>query len=468
MTAHTTPGLWTVSRRCLSTLAIETSCDDTSVAILEVDEPSSESPNPTKARANVVFHRTITANSSAYSGIHPLVALHSHQSVLGDLVAEALATWSRSGKSKPTFVSATRGPGMRSNLDVGLHVAKGLSLAWGIPLVGVHHMQAHTLTPRLCDTMAEREEGHSMAGGDREISPAFPYLTVLASGGHTMLLRSAGLVEHHILAETGDIAIGDCLDKAARAILPDEALQPPYGKALHDFAFPAGVADYKYAPPPTRGDELIRRPTNWGWSLGPPLAESKGGKKTSRRMVYSFAGLLSSVERSMRNVSDDKGTARQALRDQTRITAAERIDMAREVLRVAFEHLTSRILLYLTEETRAAKLKASLLPQITTVVLSGGVVSSPYLRHVMRAMLDVRGFKHINLIFPPPALCTDNALMIAWTGMEMYKAGYCSTLDIAPIRKWSMDSSATYSGILGVGGWTLDRSPVTAIPLTPP
>ncbi|OQO12758.1 hypothetical protein B0A48_02222 [Cryoendolithus antarcticus] len=298
---------WTASRRGLSTLAIETSCDDTSVAILELDEPSNNVPNPRNARANVVFHRTITANSSAYSGIHPLVALHSHQSVLGDLVAEALATWARSGKSKPTFVSATRGPGMRSNLDVGLHVAKGLSLAWGVPLLGVHHMQAHALTPRLCDAMVERAECHMGAGKDQGVSPAFPYLTVLASGGHTMLLRSAGLVEHHILAETGDIAIGDCLDKAARAILPVESLQPPYGKALHDFAFPAGVADYKYDPPPTRGDELSRRATKWRWSLGPPLAESKVGDKTSRRMVYSFAGLLSSVERFMRNVIDDKG-----------------------------------------------------------------------------------------------------------------------------------------------------------------
>lgn len=76
------------------------------------------------------------------------------------------------------------------------------------------------------------------------------------------------------------------------------------------------------------------------------------------------------------------------------------------------------------------------------------------MRHLIRAMLDARGYQHIALEFPPIELCTDNALMIAWTGFEMFQAGYRSSLEIQPLRKWSMDSQSEDGGILGVGGWT--------------
>ena len=68
-------------------------------------------------------------------------------------------------------------------------------------------------------------------------------------------------------------------------------------------------------------------------------------------------------------------------------------------------------------------------------------------------MLDARGYEHIKAVFPPPSLCTDNALMIAWAGMEMYTSGYSSTLNMTPIRKWSMDPRAEDGGILGAEGW---------------
>ena len=118
-----------------------------------------------------------------------------------------------------------------------------------------------------------------------------------------MLINSTGLCEHRILAETQDIALGDCLDKAARAILPPELCEAPLGKALEDFAFPNGERDYTYTAPLNRQQELERRETKWGWSIGSPLAESKGGEKTSKRMAYSFSGLLSAVERLMKQRS---------------------------------------------------------------------------------------------------------------------------------------------------------------------
>jgi N6-L-threonylcarbamoyladenine synthase len=249
-----------------------------------------------------------------------------------------------------------------------------------------------------------------------------------------MLIESRSLVEHSLLAETADIAIGDCLDKAARAILPPELLIAPYGKALERFAFPNVVASYDYTPPARRQEEIERRVTDWGWGINPPLAESKGGgEKSSRRMVYSFAGIVTYVQKLM-----DANAGR---------SIDERRMMAREALRVAFEHLASRIMLHLTSLSERER------QQIKTIVVSGGVASNAFLRYVLRAVLDVRGFGEVKLEFPPVELCTDNALMIAWGGMEMFNAGFESELSIGPIRKWSMDSKAEDGGILRVGGW---------------
>jgi len=455
----------------LSTLAIETSCDDTSVALLAIQRDTSSTANPHQLRTHVAYHERVTANSAAYNGIHPLVALHSHQTSLGGLVADALA---KNAGAKPSFVSVTRGPGMRSNLTVGLELAKGLALAWGVPLLGVHHMQAHSLTPRLCSTLEILPDLYQGPWDPTSLQPSFPYLSVLASGGHTMLVNSAGLTDHQILASTGDIAIGDCLDKAARALLPSDLMEPPYGKALEEFAFPNGAADYNYTAPVNRGEELTRRATKWGWSLGVPLADSKGGEKSSRRMVFSFAGLLTSVQRFMRQKVTEDGTITAELRDAELISIEERRDLAREVLRVSFEHLVSRILIRL-EDTVGRKVKpvqVDATREIDTVVISGGVASNRYLRHLLRAMLDARGYAHIKAIFPPPNLCTDNALMIAWAGMEMYTTGYQSTFDITPIRKWSMDPRAEDGGILGAEGWIHDGNPLPAVQksqaITPP
>lgn len=392
-------------------------------------------------KLNIHFHEKVTANNDAHAGIHPLVALHSHQATLAPLVERALAAFGR----KPQLICVTRGPGMRSNLSVGLDTAKGLALGFTVPLIGVHHMQAHALTPRLVHAMQNNKQAAPPLGMGVE----YPFLTTLVSGGHTLLLNSRTGVEHTILAETQDTAIGDCIDKAARAILPREMLRTPYGKALEDFAFPGGETDYDYTPPKRREDELRRKRTEWNWSLGPPLADSNASK-SSRRMMYSFAGLLSSVERIVKYEYDFEGRAdTNRVRQPEAISHAERQEMAREVQRVAFEHLASRIMLHLQSINASRDLHTA--PK--AIVVSGGVASNKYLRHVLRSILDVRGYGHIELNFPPVELCTDNALMIAWAGYEMALSGLSSEMSVGPLRKWSMDPRAEDGGILGVGGW---------------
>lgn len=262
-----------------------------------------------------------------------------------------------------------------------------------------------------------------------------------------MLISSTGLTDHSILASTGDIALGDCLDKSARAILPASLMSPPYGRALETFAFPNGSDSYHYEAGHNRAREVERRKTAWAWSLGPPLAESKGGR-SSKRMAYSFSGLLTSVERFMRLELDPvSGAPTQIERIEKDISQAERQDMAREVQRVAFEHLASRVLLHFSSLPLPQR------EQVRTVVVSGGVAANRFLRHVCRSMLDARGFSNVALFFPPVELCTDNAAMIAWAGCEMYEAGWRSSLTIRPIKKWSLDLQAEDGGILGPEGW---------------
>ncbi|KAI1503662.1 hypothetical protein F5X99DRAFT_374096 [Biscogniauxia marginata] len=420
---------------------------------------------------------------------------------------------------------------MLSNLATGLNTAKGLAVAWGVPLMAVNHMQAHALTPRLVSALergrgsddgngdngndvapaqkgkeeGEEEENGSERGREEVVAPApaFPFLSLLVSGGHTMLVRSRALADHAVLAEALNIAVGDMLDKCARLIVPAEMLHggdgdgatssttttattTMYGPALEKFAFPSvGESDddnndddyyYDYTPPAKRADEIRPFDSGLGWTLTPPLAGM------GPAMAFDFAGINGQVQRA---ISDRGGPA---------MPLAERRLLARETMRLVFEHLATRVLFALDGSGRAAKLKprrgtatgagnreqeekkkkeAETLTittrearddeeeeegeqeeeEIRTLVLAGGVASNRFLRHVVRAMLDARGHACVRLECPPPALCTDNAAMVAWAGVEMYEAGWRSGLDVLAVRKWGLDPAGEDGGILGAPGW---------------
>jgi len=124
---------------------------------------------------------------------------------------------------------------------------------------------------------------------------------------------------------------------------------------------------------------------------------------------------------------------------------SERREGAREAMRVAFEHLASRVGMALQQLETAGE-------GPTALVVAGGVAANRYLRHVLRCYLDAQGFGGVELVFPPPRLCTDNAAMIAWAGMEMFEQGWRSGMEVRAIRKWSLDPEAEDGGVLGVGG----------------
>ena len=320
---------------------------------------------------------------------------------------------------------------MRSNLSVGLDTGKALSVAWQIPMVGVHHMQAHLLTPRLVSCLENETNPDPPA-----LEPEFPFLSILVSGGHSMLVQSSRLTDHKILATSEDIAMGEALDKSAREIVPASLLQDAkstmYGKTLEKFVFPNGMADFaNYKPPATRGDELAKHTSRWGWSVTTPFANT-------RMLQFSFSSISSMVGKIVNKNSTN-----------TQMSHDERVDLGREVMRVAFEHLASRTVIAL-ETLRPHNTGKD---KIQTLVVSGGVAANQFLMKVLRSFLDVRGFEDIKIVAPPPYLCTDNAAMIGWAGIEMFEAGWRSNLSCRPLRKWSLDPQAEDGGILGPGGW---------------
>lgn len=511
----------------LLTLAIESSCDDTCVAILERDTGTGAA-----AAARLHFNDKVTADSRDFKGVYPDLAVRSHVSSMAPLLKRALralpeasSTSSSTSLSspppapdtaamaamtgdkivwvdgrprrKPDFVTVTRGPGMMSNLTVGLMTAKSLAVSWDVPLLAVNHMEAHALTPRLVHALEKGESQEGWTSTDREATseattttttttathkPDFPFISVLVSGGHSLLVHSRGLADHAVLAQADNIAIGDLLDKCARLILPEsclaEAKDVMYGRLLEDFAFPRHHPitgnnhdcddhnyDYEYQPTASRPDEqrIYTSPTAAGWWLTPPM-------HTSAAMRYDFSGLNGRVKAI---VADEHPNG---------LDVDERRQLARHTMRLAFEHLASRLIMALRRIRKDDELAAiqscppspsasssSASPDsitttttttppatdsIKTVVLSGGVASNRYLRHILRSILDVRGFTHVELIYPPIPLCTDNAAMIAWTGVEMYLAGWRSELDVTPLKKWPLDpADEATGGILGVDGW---------------
>ena len=370
--------------------------DDTSVAILEKHDYTGQKDSPGEARsiasknsrAILHFHEKITADNTKFRGIHPVTALVSHQTNLAKLIRKALRSlpnpdgainkttdqvtvrlddekWH--SKKKPDFIAVTRGPGMYSSLSVGIDTAKGLTVGWSIPLVGVNHMQAHALTPRLVTALEETPE-HSPKCD-------FPFLSLLVSGGHTLLVQSKELSNHAILASTSDIAIGDCIDKIARCVLPPTLLQESreimYGRLLEQYVFPRGAEDYHYTAPVGRGEEIVRKLTSWGWGLAAPLSKSRSGSKRGvssiSMMEFSFSGLESSV----RKICEEKGGQMEEM---------ERRDLGRHGMRVAFEHLATRVVTALKILDSQQTVGADNGTTVNTLIVSGGVAANGYLK----------------------------------------------------------------------------------------
>jgi len=349
-------------------LGIETSCDETAAAIVTSDR-------------RVLSSRVLsqTEEHAPYGGIVPEIAARSHLDHLDRLVGEALAE-AKVSLADLDGVAATGGPGLIGGVIVGITTAKALALVHKKPLIAVNHLEGHALTARLSDDLP------------------FPYLLLLATGGHCQLLIVEGVGRYRRLGTTIDDAVGEAFDKAAKML----GLGYPGGPEIERAAAESSPAERRRFPLPR------------------PLAGRPG-------CDFSFSGLKTALRLCIENLAP---------------TDLEGGVPTREVVAAiagAFQDAVADVMA--DRAGNALKSFLSRHPDAPTrhLVIAGGVAANQALRARLAALADKRG---VRLVAPPLALCTDNAAMIAWAGVERLRLGLTDGLDFAPRPRWPLDPSA--------------------------
>ena len=242
-------------------LAIESSCDETSAAVLL----------GTKVLSNEVVTQLQHAQ---YGGVVPEIASRAHQTMITAVVHAALKTAGKELRDLEV-IAVTQGPGLMGSLLVGISFAKSLSLALGIPLVGVNHMQAHILA-HLAD--------------DCENKPTFPFLNLTVSGGHTQLVVVYSPIQMEVIGETIDDAAGEAFDKSAKLL----GLDYPGGAALSRLANSPDedAIAAPLDPPPTHDDAAP--------------ANKPSAAKASRRSKSGNAAQSSKVPKRTQPAAEDE------------------------------------------------------------------------------------------------------------------------------------------------------------------
>ncbi|KDN40161.1 peptidase M22, glycoprotease [Tilletiaria anomala UBC 951] len=358
-----------------------------------------------QARPRLLSNVVLRQDHSATGGIHPYHAAIWHGSNVPQAVGQALQIaagpshgWGASSILMPTkymdgqslspkdidAIAVTRGPGMMASLSNGMVAAKTLASVWNKPLIYVHHMAAHALTPFFTE----------------ESPPAFPFLTLLVSGGHTMLVLAESVQKYQILATTSDDSIGDAFDKAARDMgIPwggNTAHSNP-GAALEAFAAAADITTVQELKEHLRKQKNIALPSAMRGQL-----------------AFSYSGLKATVTRAVQALPSDVKTRR------------------------ALAHLFQEAAVAQISEKLRLVLQRTLDLPIKDVVCSGGVASNSFLRQHLRDTLDAAGKEGTRLLFPPLEFCTDNAAMIAHTGLLFYEQR-THDLSIQPVAKWNLE-----------------------------
>jgi N6-L-threonylcarbamoyladenine synthase len=328
-------------------LGIETSCDETGVALYD------------SARGLLAHEvHTQAAMHAEYGGVVPELASRDHIRRTLPLVRRVLA---RAGARLDELdaVAYTEGPGLAGALLVGASIATGIAYGLGVPALGVHHLEGHLLSPLLSKT-----------------PPAFPFVALLVSGGHTQLMEVEGVGRYRLLGETLDDAAGEAFDKTAQLL----GLGYPGGPAL------AGLAD--------RG-----RPGRF--HLPRPMLASGD-------LEFSFSGLKTAVMTLVRN---------------TVIDEAARADVAAE-----FQEAVVDVLV--------AKCRAALAATgHRRLVIAGGVGANRRLRERLDATARAGGFE---VFYPELELCTDNGAMIALAGALRLRAGARGAYTFTVRPRWDL------------------------------
>ncbi len=334
------------------TLGIESSCDETGVALYD----SGDGLLADALHSQVELH-------ALYGGVVPELASRDHVRRLLPLTREVLEK-ARRDLEDIDLIAFTQGPGLGGALLVGASVATGLGLVLGKPVVGIHHLEGHLLSPLLADPR-----------------PAFPFIALLVSGGHTQLMRVDGVGRYTLLGETLDDAAGEAFDKTATLL----GLGYPGGPALARLAEEGDAHRYAFPRP----------------------------MLSSGTLDFSFSGLKTSVLTRVRAL----GTLDERMRS----------DLAASFQEAIVDVLVAKCLQAMERES------------LERLVVAGGVGANASLRgRLVAAASAIAG----TVYFPPLRLCTDNGAMIAFAASLKFPEGREGEAGFPVFPRWDLAEAA--------------------------
>ena len=330
----------------MKVLGIETSCDETGVAIFDT-------------KKNTIVSEQLysqAAKHALYGGVVPELASRDH---LKKLIPLIHLTIKESGYNLDEIdgIAYTAGPGLRGPLLIGASTAKAIAMSLDKPSVGIHHMEAHLLINLL-----------------ENPAPSFPFLTLLISGGHCLLINSKSLGSYQIIGQTLDDAVGEAFDKVAKIL---------------ELGYPGGP----------KIEALARQGNPFAYSFPRPMTNKSN-------LDFSFSGLKTAVYYEYKKMN--------------KITNSQKADIA-----ASFQSAVADTLLL---KTRKALIETGL----NELVIGGGVASNKFIRERL-----ISGLKETSIFFPPIERCTDNGAMIAYAGSFYLKETEQNMrLDIKP--RWPL------------------------------
>jgi N6-L-threonylcarbamoyladenine synthase len=337
-------------------LGIESSCDETAAAIVDSEK-------------NILSH-TIYSQAPEHrkwGGVVPELAARAHIAAIDWVVKKTLDDAGMT-LSEIDAIAATAGPGLIGGVIVGWEFAAGLAQATSIPLIAANHLEGHALVPRLSSDLE------------------FPYLLLLASGGHTQILIARGVGRYEMLGQTLDDSAGEAFDKIAKML----GLGYPGGPAVEAAASGGNPNAFPFPRP-------LHNQNNCDFSFS-------GIKTAARTMLNNSQFTLSFPRKREHNsqLSDFCASFQQSVIDVI-------INRLNNAMKKAHD--------------------------VKTLVAAGGVAANKAIRAAMEKLAAGRGMM---FIAPPLNLCTDNGAMIAWAGIENFRAGNITTEPFAPRPRWPL------------------------------
>ncbi|WP_343128648.1 tRNA (adenosine(37)-N6)-threonylcarbamoyltransferase complex transferase subunit TsaD [Buchnera aphidicola (Kurisakia onigurumii)] len=333
----------------MQVLGIETSCDETGVAIYHKN---------LGLLSNQLHSQSYLHDN--YGGIVPELAARNHVIKIIPLIKQSLKE-SKIKLSELNGIAYTAGPGLSSSLLVGAGIGSALSFALNIPNILVHHMEAHLLSFAI--------------NTKKNISHFFPFLALLVSGGHTQLIYAKNLGEYTILGETVDDAAGEVIDKIAKLLKTN---------------IPGGLGLYKLAQ--------TGNPNKFNFPR--PMTKTTG-------LNFSFSGLKTAVKNTIKKMNNKT--------DAKNIAASFQ------------EAIIDTLIIKCIRAIKITNLKK--------IIISGGVSSNILLRNKINKVMKNIGVKSY---FTDINFCTDNAAMIAYTGLLRLKGGFFSSAKTKILPKWKI------------------------------